>query len=251
MENYRSHKPVIIAHRGHRTQYPENTMVSFKAAIKAGIKMVELDATLTKDRKVVVIHDDTLDRTTNGKGPVKDNTLAQLKKLDAGRWFDLKFSNETIPTLDEVISSINGNAKINIEVKYEVFEPHGPFDAVEKQVVEIVRAHNVSDSVIISSFEWKALENIRAMDETIKLALLTDRPLADADLAWCRRINAYSWHPDYITLSQNQVKKVQNIGVKVIPYTVNLEKDILAVLNMGVDGIITDNIEMVLNIIED
>ena len=88
-------RPLIVAHRGYRAKYPENTLVAFEAAIEAGADMIELDVLLTKDRKAVVIHDESLDRTTSGQGPVSDYTLSELKALDAGSWFDARFLSQT------------------------------------------------------------------------------------------------------------------------------------------------------------
>ena len=92
-------RPLLIGHRGYPARYPENTLASFEGAMQAGCDMIELDVTLTKDRKVVVIHDDTLDRTTTGKGPVRGHALAEIKRLDAGSWFDARFAAERVPEL--------------------------------------------------------------------------------------------------------------------------------------------------------
>ena len=101
-------RPWVVAHRGYRGSYPENTLVAFEAAIRANTDMIELDVSLTRDRIPVVIHDNTLDRTTNGSGPVSEHTLAELKELDAGSWFSTKFSGEAIPTLEELLMSVKG-----------------------------------------------------------------------------------------------------------------------------------------------
>ena len=129
----------IIGHRGYPAKYPENTLAAFEAAIEAGAVMIELDVMLSRDRKVVVIHDATLDRTTNGKGSVADLTLAELKQLDAGSWFDAQFVGQQIPELSEVLDLVNGRAYVNIEIKSNAYEAHHPPDAIEKQVVDWLR----------------------------------------------------------------------------------------------------------------
>ena len=129
----------IIGHRGYPAKYPENTLAAFEAAIEAGAVMIELDVMLSRDRKVVVIHDATLDRTTNGKGSVADLTLAELKQLDAGSWFDAQFVGQQIPELSEVLDLVNGRAYVNIEIKSNAYETHHPPDAIEKQVVDWLR----------------------------------------------------------------------------------------------------------------
>jgi len=110
-------RPLLIAHRGYSAEFPENTLAAFQGALDAGCHMIELDVTLTRDRRVVVIHDDTLDRTTTGKGPVRSASLAQLKKLDAGSWFSPAFSSERVPELGEVLDLMGGQVPLNIDRK--------------------------------------------------------------------------------------------------------------------------------------
>ena len=116
--------PWIMAHRGYRARYPENTLVAFQAALDAGVQMIELDVALSRDRKLVVIHDATLERTTNGEGAVSDHTLAQLKQLDAGGWFHPRFAGEHLPELSEVLDLADGQVLINIEIKPHAYESH-------------------------------------------------------------------------------------------------------------------------------
>jgi len=131
--------PLIIAHRGYSEKYPENTLVAFQSALDGNADMIELDITLSRDREIAVIHDDTLERTTNGSGEVADYGLNELKALDAGSWFDERFSGERIPTLEEVFDLVKGRTWINIEIKVSAYEPHFPMDAIERQVVELVQ----------------------------------------------------------------------------------------------------------------
>ena len=109
--------PWIIAHRGYRQKYPENTLAAFQAAMAAGAQMIELDVMLSRDRRPVVVHDDTLERTTNGTGAVKDFTLEELKKLDAGSWFEPRFADQRLPELSEVLALAGGRTRVNIEIK--------------------------------------------------------------------------------------------------------------------------------------
>lgn len=115
---------IIAGHRGYSTAYPENTLLSFRKALEIGVDMIEFDLHLTKDKEIVVIHDYTLDRTTNGSGYVRDVTIAELKKLDAGIWFSREFEGEKIPTLDELLSITLGNKKLlyNVEIKEKTYE---------------------------------------------------------------------------------------------------------------------------------
>ena len=113
-------RPLVIAHRGYREKYPENTLAAFNAAVDAGAPMIELDVSLTKDRKLIVIHDDTLDRTTDGIGPVSEYTLAELKRFDAGSWFGTCFKDEQLPALEEVFDAVGGQVLLNIEIIHSV-----------------------------------------------------------------------------------------------------------------------------------
>ena len=167
-------RPLLIGHRGYPALYPENTLASFEGAMQAGCDMIELDVTLTRDRKLVVIHDDTLDRTTTGKGPVRGHALAEIKALDAGSWFDARFAAERVPELSEVIRLTAGRCMLNIEIKESAFEADYPVDAIEHQVVKLVKTSGALDRVIISSFDKRILERIAAMDAPPAIAYISD-----------------------------------------------------------------------------
>lgn len=234
-------QPLIIAHRGYSARFPENTLAAFRAAIDAGAHMIELDVTLSRDRQLVVIHDDTVDRTTNGSGAVKDLTLEQLGRLDAGSWFDARFKGERLPTLAQVLEAVKGKLLVNIEIKPEAFEPEGPDDAVERQVLDLVHEKNMFADVLVSSFEWQTLENMRKWEPAVALGLLSDVPADERLFHWYRRIEAFSWHPDYRVLTRKQVDRLHDLGARVFPYAVNGKIDTHAMLKMGVDGLILDD----------
>ena len=233
--------PMYIAHRGLSARYPENTLAAFEGAIAAGAHMVELDVSLTKDRRLVVIHDDRVDRTTNGSGAVKALTLEQLARMDAGSWFDPVFSAERVPTLAQVLDAVNGRLRVNIEIKPEAFERQGPADAVERQVLELVREKKMLNDVLVSSFQWQILENLRAMEPAISLGLLSELPANERLYRCYRRIEGFSWHPDYRILTRSQVDAMHGLGARVFPYTVKGKMETRALLAMGVDGLIVDD----------
>jgi glycerophosphoryl diester phosphodiesterase len=189
----------------------------------------------------VVIHDDTVDRTTNGTGAVRDLPLNRLTRLDAGSWFDPRFADEHLPTLDQVLALACGQIMVNIEIKPEAFDPASPPDAVERQVIELVQRRGMQNAVLISSFEWHALENIRHTDPDIALGLLSDVPANDSLRHWYGRIGAFSWHPDYRVLTGEQVAAYHAMGARVFPYAVDGRIDTTAMLAMGVDGLIVDD----------
>lgn len=233
--------PLFIAHRGLSARYPENTLAAFKGATDAGAQMIELDICLSKDRQLVVIHDQTVDRTTNGTGAVNSLTLKQLSRLDAGSWFDPRFKAERLPTLAQVLEAVKGHLLVNIEIKPEAFEAQGPADAVERQVLDLVREKKMQADILVSSFEWQVLENLREMDPHIALGLLSDVP-ADQHLRhWYQRIKGISWHPDYRVLTQSQVDTLHDLGAWVFPYAVKGKIDTRGMMAMGVDGLIVDD----------
>lgn len=203
--------------------------------------MVEIDVTLTRDRRVVVIHDATLDRTTNGKGPVAAHTLAELQELDAGSWFSRRFAGERLPTLDAVLDLSHRPELINIEIKPEAYEPERPPDAIERQVVEAVQRRGLGDRVLVSSFEWRILKSVSRMPSPPAIGLLRNGSLPSDGIDTCRSLGAYSWHCHHLAASRNRVKQLHEAGLQVFPYTVNSRKGIQKLIEIGVDGIFTDD----------
>ena len=140
--------PCVFAHRGASGDAPENTLSSFQLAVTQGAHAVELDAKLSQDGHIIVIHDRTLKRTTNGSGYVHKTKFDDLRKLDAGSWFDPQFSGEKIPTLEQVLEALKGRIGVNIEIKPEAFEAHAPKDAVERQVWALVQEKGMQDDAL-------------------------------------------------------------------------------------------------------
>jgi len=233
--------PAIIGHRGYRAEYPENTLASFTAAMAAGAGMIELDVTLSRDRNVVVIHDDTLNRTTSGSGPVHQATLQALKQLDAGSWFDSRFKGESLPTLEEVLILAGGKILVNVEIKSSAWEAGFPEDAVERQVVDLIIRHDLLNSTLVSSFHAGFLENIGKLPVHPEIAFITDRKTPQNTLDICQRLGVFSWHPHYKSLEKRHIEKAHSRGILVFPYTVNGVEEMLMLVNMGVDGMITDD----------
>lgn len=260
MENIKTieliNRPWVVAHRGYRAKYPENTTVAFEAAISVEADMIELDVCLSRDRIPVVIHDKTLDRTTNGKGLVSEHTLSELKELDAGSWFSTEFKDETIPTLEEALLKIKGRVTVNIEIKPESFEELSPQDAIEVQVCEMVEKLEMVDSVLISSFEHFFFSRIQRWyhdqnkSKIIRTATLQEVPLSDDfAAAICQRHNAYSFHPDECHVTPKLIQLLKSGGVRIIPYTINDEKRMEQLIKLGVSGIISDEPELLLEVI--
>jgi glycerophosphoryl diester phosphodiesterase len=238
-------RPLIIAHRGYRTKYPENTLVSFCAALDAGVEMIELDVMLSKDRRVVVIHDATLERTTNGRGSVNAYTFEELKQLDAGGWFHPCFAGERLPALEEVLDLVRDRTLVNIEIKASAYEAHQPADSIERKVIELVKWNNLCPSVLISSFEFKILENTMRMDGAPHVALLSKHPADGDSVGLCKRLRAFSWHPNCRELKYEQVRIMHEAGIRVFPYNVDSQEEYQRMIQMNVDGVITSDPVMV------
>ncbi|MEN8780393.1 MAG: glycerophosphodiester phosphodiesterase family protein [Desulfobacterales bacterium] len=241
MQRLRLLAPVIIAHRGYRKRYPENTLAAFTAAFDAGVGMVEVDVTLTRDRRVVVLHDNTLDRTTDGRGQARGFTLEELKQLDAGSWFDPRFAGERLPTLEEVLDLCAARGMVNIEIKAGAFEVDRLADAIEEQVLTAVTERGISDRVLISSFEARFLTRIVDRPDAPAVGVLTERRSGSDPLGLCKRLQAFSWHPDFRSVTAARVRAMHAAGIMVFPYTVNQLEDFRRLLQMGVDGIFTDD----------
>jgi glycerophosphoryl diester phosphodiesterase len=232
-------EPLIIAHRGFEKQYPENTLPAFQAATEAGAQMIELDVMLSRDRKPVVIHDATLERTTTGYGPVNDYTTEELKQFDAGSWFHPRFANERLPLLSEVLELVGRRIIVNIEIKTHAHETHYPPDAIEKQVVELVSQKDLLDSVLISSFSVDVLARLDTMSVSPKIALITETPITGRIVDFCSKFGVFSWHPDQMIVTARQVETMHAAGLKVFPYNVETFEDYAKVIDMKVDGVIT------------
>lgn len=161
-------KTLVLAHRGASKIAPENTEAAFQKAMQMGADGVELDVQLTKDKKLVVIHDERVDRTTNGIGYVKDLTLKEIKKLDAGSYFSPKFAGEKILTLEEALELTRNSKLINIEIKNIIIK----YKNIEREVVSIIKKMNLESKVICSSFNHYSIAMIKQLSPEIKTGLL-------------------------------------------------------------------------------
>ncbi|MDD9269667.1 glycerophosphodiester phosphodiesterase [Paenibacillus sp. GCM10023248] len=228
-------KPMIIAHRGAKGMAPENTLAAFRLGLSQGCEGIELDVHLTADEEIVVCHDMTLDRTTNGKGLIVEKSLSEIKTYDAGLWIGDEFKGETVPTLDEVFDLVPESIMINVEVKY-AYEGR-----MERKLVEFLRRRKRLNHVIVSSFDHKCVRRIKQMDSEVKIGLLYQSNLLDPT-AYARSfdVDVYSLHPYFQMLDAEDVLKAKENGLYVYPYTANEEIDLLKLTDMGVSGIITD-----------
>jgi len=192
--------------------------------------MCELDVQATRDGAVVVIHDETVDRTTNGTGAVARLTLDEIRQLDAGLKKGEAFRGERIPTLDEVLKAVKGKLGLNIEIKE---------GAVERQVCELMRSYDALGTSMVSSFEWKVLEIVQSIDSEIKLALLAEKDrelLIDAATS----MRAYAVNPRFDMVDAAFCDKAHSRGLKVLVWTVDAPEAMRILVRHGVDGIMTN-----------
>jgi len=220
-------RPMIIAHRGASGHAPENTMAALRLAMDHHADGIELDVMLTKDGQVVVIHDDTVDRTTNGAGKVNELTLTELQALDAG-------NGEHIPTLQEVLDEFKDQWLINIELKNYTT----PFDKLPVVVARMVKQAGLTESVIISSFNPFNLPRFRRHCSHVKLGLLTVPGKARLGLWRLFRFDAL--HPFYEDVNPDLVAEEKKRNKQINVWTVDNPDDIRQMAALGVDSIITN-----------
>ncbi|MFB9078451.1 glycerophosphodiester phosphodiesterase [Flavobacterium procerum] len=218
-----------IGHRGAKAYDPENTLQAFQKALDLNSDGIELDVHLSADGHIIVIHDETIDRTTNGKGLVNTFTLAELKSF-------LIDGENQIPTLNEVFDLVDKKCLINIELKGS-----GTASKVVVLIEEYIATKNWNyNHFIISSFDWNMLEETSKLNSNIPIGVLTEESI-DTALAFAENIKAKAIHPDFQLLNADNVSEMQKKGFLVLPWTVNSEEDIQKVKSYQVNGIISDN----------
>lgn len=223
---------ICFAHRGASGHEPENTLAAVVKAVELGAHWIEVDVYAVKS-ELIAIHDDRLDRTTNGVGHVMEKTLDHLRSLDAGR-------GQQIPILREVFDSVDRRAGINVELK-------GPKTAglTVSLIEEYVEKRRWSyEQFMVSSFSRRQLKEVRKLNPSIRLGILIDRPRRHY-ARFARLYSAYSLHIHVSLANARAVKRAHERGLKVFVYTVNSPEDIIKLESLGVDGIFTDFPELV------
>lgn len=198
-----------LAHRGYPKKYPENTLTSFRAALDLSYSHLELDVNLTKDGVPVVIHDPTVNRTTNGKGLVKDFTLDELRRLDAG-------GGEAIPTLEEVLKLAKGKAMVDIELK----QSGDLYPGMEDKVLEVIRSCGVQDQVFVTSFDHYSIIRTRESSKDIELGLVL-YGATPAAFPLAKEIGARYLSVKHIYLTDAYVEECTEKGIRLIAWTVD------------------------------
>jgi glycerophosphoryl diester phosphodiesterase len=239
-------RPLIIAHRGDQIHAPENTLAAFILAAEKGADAIEFDVKLTADDRVIVIHDQTVNRTTDGTGKVSQLPFAALSELDAGVWFSEQFRAERIPTLDEVFETVGKRLYLNVELTNYAT----PGDGLVPAVVELVKKHGLQKSVLFSSFLSGNLKKARQLLPEVPRGLLTMSGLLgfwDRTFTW--RGDYFSLHPNLNEVTPGLVFRVHAAGKWIQVWTVNAEEDLKNMIGLGVDGIFSDNPELALRLL--
>lgn len=223
----------VIAHRGASAEIPGNTISAFKKAIEVGADMIELDVHASKDGHLVVIHDFTVDETTNGSGAVAELTLAELKEL-------VVEDVEKIPTLEEVFQLAKGKIDINVEIKAE---------GIEQKVVDLIRKYGLEKNVLISSFNLPGIKIVKEIAPELKTAALLSTPVEDI-LGVLKEYKADAINPFFVMVNEEFVKTIHDAGYQIYPWTVDDEDMMQYLIELNVDGIITDVPEILIDILK-
>lgn len=224
-----------VGHRGAKGHAPENTLASFKLAAEMGVDAVETDVHLSKDGEIVLIHDHTVDRTTDGHGFVKDMTLAELKSLDAGRWFDPKFAGERILTLPELLAWAKGRVGVALEIK------NGPiyYPGIAAKTIGLLRDFDMLQQAILLSFDHVVLREAKMIGPEVATGILYVARLVDP-IAAARAAGADSLNPNWSFITPDLVESAHAAGLAVSPWCPNDLDTIRLLDQLGVDSLGTD-----------
>lgn len=233
--------PVIVGHRGASAIAPENTRASFAQAALDGAHAVELDVHLTKDGEVVVLHDASLQRTTSGRGFVKDFSSSQLRKLSAGGWFHSRFADERVPRLQDIFELLNDDIGVNIEIKEQAEKSKGV--ELVRRCVKIIQSFDANQRSLISSFSHSYITQSKSIDSSIPTGFLY-HPLRHAVQSLVRL--AVSYGIDFLILGSSMIRKhivdsCHEKNIRVAEYTINTEARVLKACRFNIDVMITND----------
>ncbi|MCY3778814.1 MAG: glycerophosphodiester phosphodiesterase family protein [Chloroflexi bacterium] len=232
-----SGEALVFGHRGAMASAPMNTLASFQLAYEQGAHGIELDVQLSRDGHLVILHDCTVDATTDGQGNVADLTLAELKRLDAGAWFAEGFAGQRIPTLDEVFDEFGNALLINVEIKCS----RESVDRMEKPLADCIRRHNMREQVIISCFDPVVLRRVKGMLPMVMMGFLYQPEMPVAHYLPLKKLWHEARHPRHDMVDEGYMNWARAQGYCVNVWTVNDPQRACALSRLGVNGLITDN----------
>ena len=243
-------QPLVLGHRGARAYAPMNTLPGFECAAEQGADGIEFDIHLSKDGEIVVIHDFTVDATTDGTGNVRDLTLAQLKELDAGGWFGAEFAGAQIPTLDEVFEWVaQQRFLVNVEIKSKSARTNG----IERKLAEKIKQHSMQNRGIVSSFNPLALRRFSAYGRELGVPIgFLHAPETPFYVPWLLTGLTYqARHPHFSQVNQRYMDWANQHGHRVNVWTVNDPQVACGLRDLGVNAIITDQPDTILKALSD
>lgn len=229
-----------VAHRGATAYSPENTIAAFDLAVDMKADYIEIDVQRSKDGELVLIHDTTVDRTTDGTGKVGDLTLEQLRSLDAGSWKGEQFAGEPIPTFEEILDLYRGKVGILIELKAPELYP-----GIEEQVAAALIERNLdkpqNEKIIIQSFNFESMKKMDQLLPQVPIGVLTSNR-ADTTLEALQEFSTYAdwFNPSYGIVTEELVNQVHSLGMQIGSWTVRSQEAADFLFEMGVDAIISD-----------
>lgn len=238
-----SQLPANISHRGGRHWAPENTLVAFKMSLDIGVDGLELDVQRCASGELVVIHDELVNRTTNGVGLVEAITFEELQRLDAGSfWHEeyedaarVNFKGERIPLLKDVLELVGGRAVVNVELKNAPIQ----YPGIEDDLIDLLSDYKHRDKIIVSSFDHKLMYSLKEKNSGLSIALLADALFVDV-VQLAKQIGADYWHPCFDSLRQEAVEEAHAAGLKVNAWTINTAREWKMAADWELDGVITD-----------
>lgn len=232
---------VNVAHRGASGHAPENTIAAFQKGVEMKADYIEIDVQMTKDGELVVIHDTTVNRTTNGTGKVGDLTLAEIKQLDAGSWFSETYAGEGVPTFEEVLDEFRGKVGILIELKAPELYP-----GVEQKIADALNERNMTklnnNKIIIQSFNHESMKKSKELLPNLSHGVLTGGSWVDVTEEQLAQFATYAdyFNPTMNIVTDELVSDVHEAGMDIYPYTSRSQEQALRLFDLNVDGIITD-----------
>ncbi len=228
-----------VGHRGAKGHAPENTLSSFTIAVGMGVDVIETDVHLTKDGVPVLIHDHTVQRTTDGHGYVKDMTLAELKKLDAGRWYAAQFAGERIPTLEELLAWARGRVAVALEIK------NGPiyYPGIAEKIIAALDRHDMTRQAILISFDHRVVREAKEIAPEVLTGILYVGRLADP-VAAARAAAADALHPQWAYITADEVATAHAAGLAISAWNPNDLPTLRMLSDLGVDSAGTDYPEL-------
>ncbi|MDP4089472.1 MAG: glycerophosphodiester phosphodiesterase [Bacillota bacterium] len=224
------------AHRGASGYFPENTLIAFEKAIEMGCDAIETDVQMTRDGELVLIHDELVDRTTDGVGLVKNFSLKGLRELDAGTWHGSSPSLQHIPTAEElIILAKSQSININFELKTGIVI----YPEIERKIIELIYKYNMQENVLLSSFNHYSMVECKSIDKSVKAGLLYEAGLYKPS-QYCKLAGCDAIHPNFYSVNEDIIHEAKKDGIWVNSYTVNNEEKMKQLLDYGIDGIITN-----------